>query len=52
MVLSNCTFCGTKKLGFIKEQKASERLSNLRLKIPLTKISLVDFFFVLEVLTS
>ena len=44
MVLSNCAFCGGEKLRFIKEQKASQRLSNLGLKMPLSNILLVDLF--------
>ena len=44
--------CGTKKLKFVKEQKASGLLSSLRIKTPLSKIPLVGPSFVFEVLTS
>ena len=44
MLLSNCAVCNTKKSRFIK--KANGLLSNLRLKISLSKISLLlDILF-------
>ena len=46
MILSKCTIYGSKKLRFIKEQKASGILSNLDLRIPLDKIPLLgDILF-------
>ena len=41
MLLSNCEVCDTRKLKFIKGQKASGLLSSLGIKIPLSKIPLV-----------
>ena len=41
MILSKSAICGSKKSRFIKKQKASGILSNLGLKIPLNKISLM-----------
>ena len=41
MILSKCAICGSQKLEFIKKQEASGRLSNLRLKTPLSKILLL-----------
>ena len=40
-LLSKCAMGDSKKLKFIKEQEASELLSRFRIKIPLSKISLV-----------
>ena len=40
-LLSKCAMGDSKKLKFIKEQEASELLSRLGIKIPLSKISLV-----------
>ena len=37
MVLSKCAICGSKKWRFIKNQEAKGLLSNLDLKIPLSK---------------
>ena len=37
MLLSKCAVCNGKKLKFIKEQEASELLSSLEIKIPLSK---------------
>ena len=39
--LSKCAVCGSKKMKFIKGQEASELLSSLGIKIPLSKILLV-----------
>ena len=41
MLLSKCAVCDSKKSKFIKEQEASGLLSNLGIKTPLSKISLV-----------
>ena len=40
MILSKCEVC--KKSRFIKNQEAKEVLSNLGLKTPLSKVSLLD----------
>ena len=40
MLLSKCEMRDSKKSKFIKEQEASELLSGLGIKTPLTKISL------------
>ena len=46
MILSKCAICGSKKSRFIKKQEASGILSNLGLKTPLNKISLLgDIWF-------
>ena len=46
MFLSKCTVCDSKISRFIKEQKASEFLSNTGLETPLGKIPLIgDTFF-------
>ena len=37
---SKCTVCDSKKSRFIKEQKASELLSKVKLETPLGKIPL------------
>ena len=41
MLLSKCAVCDSKKSKFIKEQKASELLSSLGIKTPLSKTPLV-----------
>ena len=41
MILSKCAICDSKKSSFIKKQEASGILSNLGLKIPLSKIPLL-----------
>ena len=45
MLLSKCAVCDSKSLKFIKQREASILLSNLGIKTPLNKISLVDFLF-------
>ena len=40
ILLSNCADCVSKKSRFIKEQQASELLSSLGIKTPLSKIPL------------
>ena len=42
MLLSKCTICGNRKSRFLKEQEGKEILSSLGLKIPLSKIPLLD----------
>ena len=42
MLLSKCAVRDSKKLIFIKKQGASVLLSNLGIKIPLSKILLLD----------
>ena len=41
MILSKCAICGSKKSKFINKQEASELLSKLGIKTPLTKIPLL-----------
>ena len=42
MLLSKCTTCGTKKWKLIKEQEVSGLVSNLGIKIALSKIPLLS----------
>ena len=42
---SKCPVCGIKKSRFVKEQEAKGLLSNLGVKTPLSKISLLNFLF-------
>ena len=42
---SKCTHCGIKKSRFVKEQKTKGLLSNLGIKIPLSKIPLLNILF-------
>ena len=41
MILSKCAIRGSKKSKFIKEQEAKGLLSNLGIKIPLSKIPIL-----------
>ena len=45
MIQSNCAICGSKKSRFIKEQQAKGLLSNLGIKTPLSKVSLLNTLF-------
>ena len=46
MLSSKCAVCGSKKSKFMKEQEAEGLLSNLEIKMPLSKISLLgDLLF-------
>ena len=46
MILSTCAICGSKKSKFIKEQQAKRLFSNLGLRTPLNKISVLgDILF-------
>ena len=40
-----CIECGIKKSRFVKEQEARSLLSNLGIKTPLSKISLLNILF-------
>ena len=42
---SKCIVCGSKKSRFMKEQEAKGFLSNLGIKTPLNKISLLNILF-------
>ena len=42
MILSKCAICGRKKSRFIKDQEAKGLLSNLDVKTPLNKVSVLD----------
>ena len=45
-ILSKCAICSSKKSKFIKEQQAKGLLSNLGIRTPLNKISLLgDILF-------
>ena len=45
MIQSNCAKCGSKKSRFIKEQQVMGTLSNLGIKTPLSKVSLLNILF-------
>ena len=45
MIQSNCAICGSKKSRFIKEQQARGLLSNLGIKIPISKVQLLSILF-------
>ena len=45
VVQSKCSVCGIKKSRFLKEQEAKVLLSNLGIKTPLSKISLLNVLF-------
>ena len=45
-ILSKCAICGSKKSRFIKDQEAKVLLSNLGLRIPLSKVPILgDILF-------
>ena len=41
MILSKCAICSSKKSGFIRNQEAKGLLSNLRVRTPLSKVSIL-----------
>ena len=41
MILSKCAISGSKKLRFVKNQEAKGLLSNLGLRTPLSKVTLL-----------
>ena len=45
MILSKCAKCGSKKSRFIKKQEAKGLLSNFGIRIPLSKIPLLNVLF-------
>ena len=45
MIQSNCAVCGSKKSRFIKEHQAMGLLSNLGIKISLSKVPLLNILF-------
>ena len=46
VILSKCTVCGSKKSRFIKDQEAKGLLSNLGIKLPLSKVPILgDILF-------
>ena len=45
LMQSKCSVCGTKKSRFVKEQDAKGLLSQLGIKTPLIKISLLNVLF-------
>ena len=42
---SKCSVCGIKKSRFVKKQEAKGLLSNLGIRIPLSKIPLLNVLF-------
>ena len=42
MILSKCAMCGSKNSTVVKNHKAKGLLSDLGLKTPLSKVSLLD----------
>ena len=42
---SKCPACGIKKSRFVKEQEAKSLSSNVGIRAPLSKISLLNVFF-------
>ena len=42
---SKCSACGIKKSRFVKEQESKDLLSNFGIRIPLSKISLLNVLF-------
>ena len=42
---SKCSFCGSKKSRFVKEQEAKGLSNNLGIKTPLSKIPLLNVLF-------
>ena len=42
MVLSKCAICGSKKSSFVKNQDAKGLLSNLGVRIPLSKVPILS----------
>ena len=42
---SKCSLCGIKKSRFVKEQEAKGLLSNIGIKTPLSKITLLNVLF-------
>ena len=46
MILSKCAICGSKKSRFIKNQETKGLLSNLAIRIPLSKVPILgDILF-------
>ena len=45
LMQSKCTDCGIKKSTFVKEQEAKGLLISLRIKTPLSNISLLNALF-------
>ena len=41
MILSKCAICGSKKSRFIKNQEAKGLLSNLGIRTPLSKVTIL-----------
>ena len=45
IILSKCAVCNTKKSRFIKKQEVEGLLSNLGIRITLSKIPILEMFF-------
>ena len=48
MIFPKCDTCGTKTSRFIKKQKVKGVLSNLVVKTPLSKVSILRLYFLLN----
>ena len=42
MIISKCAICGSKKSRFIKNHEAEGLLSNLGIRMPLSKVPILD----------
>ena len=42
MILSKCAICGRKKSRFIKDQETKGLLSNIGVRTPLSRVSILD----------
>ena len=42
MILSKCAICGRKKSRFIKDQETKGLLSNIGVRTPLSRVSVLD----------
>ena len=50
MILSKCAICGSKKSRFIKNQEAKGLLSNLGVRVPLSKVPILgDILFWIQI---
>ena len=48
MILSKCAICGSKKSRFIKNKEAKGLLSNLGVRLPLSKVPILRWYFALK----
>ena len=52
MIQSNCAICNSKKSRFIKEQQAKGLLSNLGIKTPLNKSTIIKYFVLIYIINK